>query len=456
MLLNKYFLANRNINFIVMALLFSSSYVSASSFISGPSAVYKYGLSFILLATIQIPTTLIVFIIVGQRLNLESKKIDAINIIDYIRHRYESDFLALMSGFVFIFFSMFLISAQLIGGAKLIEVFWGIDYVVGLLFFTLLVFIYVFFGGFKAVAYTDLIQGFLMLVSSVILFSKMLDLGGGIDNLFKTAMSSLDKSLLLPSNADLKPQYIISFWILIGIGILGQPQIINNFIAFKDENAIKFSLPISTFIISFLIVLMHLIGFFAVILFPDLNPNDKVVLNVALKVLSPFSCFMFFMGLLSAILSTVDSNFLLMTSVLIKSIFIYKKDLKENVKVRRVIMISNIFFILIIFIFSLFPPNFLFFFNIFAFGALEVSFFPIIVFGLYLNFVSKIAAFVSMLLGLIFYLCILFFDLNIWFFHPVFPAFFVSIFTFLTVNFFCKKIVRFVKDIFCVWISIFF
>ncbi|MBB6207545.1 sodium/pantothenate symporter [Borreliella lanei] len=443
MLLNKYFLANRNINFIVMALLFSSSYISASSFISGPSAVYKYGLSFILLATIQIPTTLIVFIIVGQRLNCESKKINAINIIDYIRHRYESDFLALMSGFVLIFFSMFLISAQLIGGAKLIEVFWGIDYVIGLLFFVLLVFIYVFFGGFKAVAYTDLIQGFLMLVSSVILFSKMLDLGGGINNLFRTATSSLDKSLLLPSNIDLKPQYIISFWILIGIGILGQPQIINNFIAFKDENAIKLSLPISTFIISFLIVLMHLIGFFAIILFPDLNPNDKVVLNVALKVLSPFYCFMFFMGLLSAIMSTVDSNLLLMTSVLIKSIFIYKKDLKEDVKIERVIMISNIFFILIILIFSLFPPNFLFFVNIFAFGALEVSFFPIIFFGLYLNFVSKIAAFASMFLGLMFYLAILFFSLNIWFFHPVFPAFFVSIFTFLIVNFFCKKNTKF-------------
>ncbi|SCW26299.1 sodium/pantothenate symporter [Borreliella japonica] len=439
MLLNKYFLANRNINFIVMALLFSSSYISASSFISGPSAVYKYGLSFILLATIQIPTTLIAFIIVGERLNQESKKINAINIIDYIRYRYESDFLALISGCVLIFFSMFLISAQLIGGAKLIEVFWGIDYVVGLLLFALLVFIYVFFGGFKAVAYMDLIQGLLMLVSSVILFAKMLDLGGGINNLFKTAMFNLDKSLLLPSNVDLKPQYIISFWILIGIGILGQPQIINNFIAFKDEKAIKLSLPISTFIISFLIILMHLIGFFAIILFPDLNPDDKVVLNVALKVLNSFSCFIFFMGLLSAIMSTIDSNLLLITSVLIKSIFIYKKDLKEDVKVRRIIMISNVFFILIILVFSLFPPNFLFFINIFAFGALEVSFFPIIVFGLYLNFASKIAAFVSMFLGLMFYLCILCFDLNIWFFHPVFPSFFVSIFTFLMANFFCKK-----------------
>lgn len=439
MLLNKYFLANRSINFIVMALLFSSSYISASSFISGPSAVYKYGLSFVLLATIQIPTTLIAFVIVGERLNRESKKINAINIIDYIRYRYKSDFLALLSGFVLSFFLMFMISAQLIGGAKLIEVFWGIDYVLGLLFFALLVFIYVFFGGFKAVAYTDLIQAFLMLVSSVILFSKMLDLGGGINNLFKTATSSLDKNLLLPSNFDLKPQYIISFWILIGIGILGQPQIINNFIAFKDENSIKLSLPISTFIISFLIVLMHLIGFFAIILFPDLSPNDKVVLNVALKVLNPFSCFIFFIGLLSAIMSTVDSNLLLITSVLIKSIFIYKKDLKEDIKVSRVIRISNIFFILIILVFSLFPPNFLFFVNIFAFGALEVSFFSIIIFGLYLNFVSKIAAFASMFLGLIFYLCILCFELNIWFFHPVFPSFFVSICAFLIVNFFCKK-----------------
>ncbi|AIJ30157.1 sodium/pantothenate symporter [Borreliella valaisiana] len=438
MLLNKYFLANRNINFIVMALLFSSSYISASSFISGPSAVYKYGLSFILLATIQIPTTLIAFIIVGERLNRESKKINAINIIDYIRYRYKSDFLALISGCVLIFFSMFLISAQLIGGAKLIEVFLGINYIAGLLLFALLIFIYVFFGGFKAVAYTDLIQGFLMIVSSVILFSKMLDLGGGINNLFKTAMSILDKDLLIPSNVDLKPQYIISFWILIGIGILGQPQVINNFIAFKDENAIKFSLPISTFIISFLIILMHLMGFFAIILFPDLNPNDKVVLNVALKVLNPFSRFMFFIGLLSAIMSTVDSNLLLITSVLMKLI-IYKKDLKEDIKVKRVIMISNVFFILIILVFSFFPPNFLFFVNIFAFGALEVSFFSIIVFGLYFNFVSKIAALASMFLGLMFYLCILCFGLNIWFFHPVFPSFFVSILTFVIVNFFCKK-----------------
>ncbi len=109
------------------------------------------------------------------------------------------------------FFFNVLISAQLIGGAKLIEVFWDINYAVGLLLFALLIFIYVFFGGFKAIAYTDLIQGFLMLVSSVILFSKMLDLGGGINNLFKTAASSLDKNLLLPSNVDLKPQYIILF-----------------------------------------------------------------------------------------------------------------------------------------------------------------------------------------------------------------------------------------------------
>ena len=74
-----------------MALVIASSYISASSFISGPSAVYKYGMSFIFLAVIQIPTSIIAFIIVGERLNAEAKKINAINIIDYIKYRYVSN-----------------------------------------------------------------------------------------------------------------------------------------------------------------------------------------------------------------------------------------------------------------------------------------------------------------------------------------------------------------------------
>ncbi|WP_330730160.1 sodium/pantothenate symporter [Borrelia turicatae] len=438
--LHNYFLANKGLNFFVMSLVVASTYVSASSFISGPSAVYRYGLSFIFLAVIQIPTSLISFVIIGEKLNLEAKKVNAINIVDYIGYRYLSRSLVFVSSLIIIFFSLFLISAQLMGGAKLLEVFFQINYTDALIFFSLFVFLYVCLGGFKMIAYMDLIQGILMIIASVLLFSRLVDLGGGISNLFKMARLNLRDDLFLPSNLDLKIEYIISFWILIGIGVLGLPQFVNNFIAFKDVKAIRFSLPIVTFVIGFLVVIMHLIGFFSLIIFPELELNDKVILNVALKVLNPKIFILFFVGLLSAIMSTIDSGLLLLSSIWVKSILSLSKNISTKIGINKIIIISNICFMLIIVFLSLKPPDFLLFLNIFAIGALEVSFFSIIVFGLYFNFVSKISAFISQVFGLLSYLIIIFYgELGSYYFHPIVPSLFISVCSFLIVNFVCQK-----------------
>ena len=309
------------------------------------------------------------------------------------------------------------------GGAKLLEVFLKIDYLDSLIFFSLFVFLYVCLGGFKMIAYMDLVQGMLMIVASVILFLRLVDLGGGIDNIFKEANLNLDSNLLLPSNADLKIEYIISFWILIGVGTLGLPQFVNNFIAFKDKRDIRLSLPIATFIIGFLVVIMHLIGFFSLVIFPNFEPNDKVIVHIALKVLSPGVFLLFFIGILSAIMSTIDSGFLLVTSIWVKAILALNKDIGGKVGVNVITIISNVCFILIIVLFSLNPPDFLLFVNIFAIGALEVAFFSIIIFGLYFKFVSKVSAFVSQFLGLLSYLAIIFYEIDIYSCHPVVPSF---------------------------------
>ncbi|AHH14311.1 sodium/pantothenate symporter [Borrelia nietonii YOR] len=438
--LHNYFLANQGINFVVMAVVVASSYISASSFISGPSAVYRYGLSFIFLAVIQIPTSLISFVIVGEKLNLEAKKINAINIIDYIGYRYFSRSLVLVSSFIIIFFSLFLISAQLMGGAKLLEVFFQIGYTDALIFFSLFVFLYVCLGGFKMIAYMDFMQGILMIVASVLLFSRLVDLGGGISNLFKMARLNLKDDLFLPSNLDLKIGYIISFWILIGIGVLGLPQFVNNFIAFKDVKSMRFSLPIVTFVIGFLVVIMHFIGFFSLVIFSKFEPNDKFILNVALEVLNPKIFILFFVGLLSAIMSTIDSGLLLLSSIWVKAIMSLNKNLVGKIGINRITIISNVCFMSIIVFLSLNPPDFLFFLNIFAIGALEVSFFSIIVFGLYFNFVSKISAFISQFLGLLSYLIMIFYgEVSSYYFHPIVPALFISISSFLIVNLFCQR-----------------
>lgn len=51
--LNEYFLGSRSMGGIVLAMTLTATYISASSFIGGPGAAYKYGLGWVLLAMID-------------------------------------------------------------------------------------------------------------------------------------------------------------------------------------------------------------------------------------------------------------------------------------------------------------------------------------------------------------------------------------------------------------------
>lgn len=53
--LNEYFLGSRSMGGVVLAMTLTATYISASSFIGGPGAAYKYGLGWVLLAMISCP-----------------------------------------------------------------------------------------------------------------------------------------------------------------------------------------------------------------------------------------------------------------------------------------------------------------------------------------------------------------------------------------------------------------
>ncbi|WP_446669907.1 sodium:solute symporter family transporter, partial [Mixta calida] len=53
--LNEYFLGGRSMGGFVLAMTLTTTYISASSFIGGPGAAYKYGLGWVLLAMVQVP-----------------------------------------------------------------------------------------------------------------------------------------------------------------------------------------------------------------------------------------------------------------------------------------------------------------------------------------------------------------------------------------------------------------
>jgi sodium/pantothenate symporter len=75
--LNEYFLGSRSMGGIVLAMTLTATYISASSFIGGPGAAYKYGLGWVLLAMIQLPTVWLSLGILGKKFAILARRYNA-------------------------------------------------------------------------------------------------------------------------------------------------------------------------------------------------------------------------------------------------------------------------------------------------------------------------------------------------------------------------------------------
>ena len=117
--------------------------------------------------------------ILGKKMAIVSRKINAVTVIDVIRHRYQSDALANLSAVIIVLFFSATMVAQFVGGAKLFEAVTGYSYVVGLVVFGLVVVIYTAVGGFRGVAITDALCAIAMLIGMGILLVGILSAGGG-------------------------------------------------------------------------------------------------------------------------------------------------------------------------------------------------------------------------------------------------------------------------------------
>lgn len=80
---------------------------------------------------------------------------------------------------------MAMMVGQFIGGAQLISQAAGIDYVLGLLVFGVVVIAYTTTGGFKAVAITDTVCALLMLVGMGVLAADIIGQAGGLSSLMQ-------------------------------------------------------------------------------------------------------------------------------------------------------------------------------------------------------------------------------------------------------------------------------
>lgn len=439
--LQEYFLGSRQLGGFILAMTMIATFGSASSFIGGPGAAYHYGLAWVLLAMSQVVTGYFVLMVLGKKFAIMSRKYHAVTLTDFLKVRYQSDSVGIIAALSIIIFLFAAMTAQWIGGARLIESVTQVSYKSALVIFAASVLVYVIIGGFRAVAITDSIQGMIMLIGTIILLITTIIAGGGVETIM-TDLKNENPNLLSPYGADrsLTPLYISSFWVLVGVGVVGLPQVTVRAMSYKNAKAMHRAIIIGTVVIGVIMLGMHLIGVFARAVIPGIEIADTVMPSIALEVLPPWLAGIVLAAPMAAIMSTVDSILLLVSSAIVKDLYIgYVNPKADENKVKRMSLVITGLLGITVFLLAMNPPNLLIWLNLFSFGGLEAVFVWPIVLGLYWSGGNKYGAMSSMIVGLGSYIIFHLYYPNAFGMHTVILPIVLSFITFVIVSLLTRK-----------------
>lgn len=434
--LNEYFTGSRSLGGFVLAMTTVATYSSVSSFVGGPGQAWDIGFGWIYMSVIQVTALFLVLGILGKKMAIVSRKINAVTVIDVIRHRYQSDVLANVSAIIIVLFFSATMVAQFVGGAKLFEAVTGYSYVVGLVVFGLVVVIYTAVGGFRGVAITDALCAIAMLIGMGILLVGILSAGGGYASIMEQIIVRRPELLEPFSGGNMPMTLYISQWMLVGIFTVGLPQSVVRCITYKDTKSLHRAIIIGTIVIGAMNVGMNFIGVLSQgVLTENLsaygNSVDNIMPLAIVRSLSPLVAGITIIGPIAASISTISSLLLTATSSIIKDIYMYEKEKRQQrISERKTSMLSQLCTLvlgLIIFFISINPPDVIWKINMFAFGGLETAFIWVFVLGMFWKKANKTGAIWAMAGGTIVYCVTMLFGIEIMEIHQILIGIVVSL-----------------------------
>ena len=175
--------------------------------------------------------------------------------------------------------------------------------------------VYTILGGFWAVSVTDSIQGLLMAVAGIILPIVALAAVGGFGALGDGLAAIGNQGSPIVAGGLVSVFFVLG---LMGIGLNypGQPHVVNRFMALKDDKALRQGRVIAMTWAVVVFSGMLLLGLCARVLFADLGDSEQVLFKVAGDLLPAVISGVMVAAVLSAIMSTADSQLLVAASAI--------------------------------------------------------------------------------------------------------------------------------------------
>mgnify|MGYP000461421894 CR=1 FL=1 len=375
------------------------------------------------------------FIIVP--LKREGDRLKSLTLSDYVENKLKdkTHVFRVLSALVIAFFMTAYVVAQFTGAGKQMEGMGLTSYKTGVLIGALIIAIYVVLGGYAAVSYTDLVQGFFMVFVLTIFPLIGIFVAGGPFEFFRKAGELGLTQLWGPESFSFFALgFIIGEAIGIAFGYPGMPHVIIRYLTVKDEKEGKGAgfIAITWGIFAYFgAVTLGIAGRVLVEMGKLAHPGDaeKILPLFTKTLLHPVLAGVALAAVTAAIMSTADSQLMYSSTTLINDLFLAFRGRKPSQKMlvfgTRVLigMLSLIALFL-----AIKDVRFIYRFVLYAWSALGAAFSPVIILSLYDKEFNRYGALASLIAGpLITVLWKDVFKLTKYL-YELFPAFIISLF----------------------------
>lgn len=343
-----YFLGGRSLGPWPAALSAGASDMSGWLLLGLPGFAFAAGLESLWLAVGLLVGTWLNWLICAKRLRTYSITAnDSLTLPEFLARRFDdnSKLIQTISAFFILLFFLFYTSSGLVAGGKLFTTVFGLDYSFAVIIGTLCIVSYTLFGGFLAVAWTDLIQGLLM--SAALLIVPIAAMTGSPSEIEAALALKNPELLTLFNDVKGQPLSIIAITSLLawGLGYFGQPHILARFKATRSNADIKKARTIAVIWTALSMLGAVMVGLVGILYIDsqstvELIDGEKIFMLLVNSLFHPLIAGILLAAILAAIMSTADSQLLVSSSALAEDF--YKQILRPQAPTHEILLVSRI------------------------------------------------------------------------------------------------------------------
>jgi sodium/proline symporter len=349
--LEGFLLGDRKMGPWLTALSYESTAYSGWLMLGFPGRAFSRGFAAIWAGVACVIGDSLNWILVSRRLRDETARLRALTVPEYLEQRFpkpNGHALQLVASLALAFFMLIYLWAQFVAAGKAMMTMLEWSYLPAVLLSAIVIILYTFQGGYRAVVWTDAFQSVMMLTALIILpvacFVAMDGWSGVSEALTRASAEAAASGSPLASTsshlgswfAGLAGLSLFSFLFEdagLGAGYLGQPHISVRYMAIRDSRELK-----PAFVLSILFAILVCAGAVAAGLlghgtfhFGDvagvadlrqpLHDPEEVLPRLAMAVLPPWLAGLVISAIMAAIMSTASGFLLSVTSSMTEDVY---------------------------------------------------------------------------------------------------------------------------------------